>query len=172
MAELVRDLGGLVDVVQEYLPAENCTCGGLPPCRDCVDYGALREAVRSAEVTLNRCTDTVASREALRKEEQEAEELDRYRRQEISNRWRRGVCPQQRRTTPVARVVGYMPIVAMWRREALARRFAPYSRNELVKSYRETLQTLRSMAETVPLPGGPTTAEKTFAAGLRKERLE
>jgi len=41
----------MLEVVEEP-PAPNCSCHVSPPCNDCVEYGALREAIAEAKKAL------------------------------------------------------------------------------------------------------------------------
>jgi hypothetical protein len=48
---LLAVVRAFMDVVEEPPPA-NCTCHISPPCRDCVDHSALREAFAAARLAL------------------------------------------------------------------------------------------------------------------------
>ena len=50
-AALRAALRGFMEAVDEP-PNSNCSCHISPPCHDCVDYGALREAFANARAAL------------------------------------------------------------------------------------------------------------------------
>lgn len=46
--QLLEALESLYSIT-EPAPEKNCSCHFFPPCGDCVDYSALRDAMESAE---------------------------------------------------------------------------------------------------------------------------
>lgn len=50
-SDALAALEQLLDVI-EYPPERNCSCHVSPPCGDCVNHGALRNAIAEAEAVL------------------------------------------------------------------------------------------------------------------------
>ena len=51
-AELARVLQHVLECLD--IPDSNCSCHICPPCNDCVEYGAIREAVKYANISLTK----------------------------------------------------------------------------------------------------------------------
>ncbi len=53
--DILRDrLQALVEAVQStvYIPERNCSCHRVPPCKDCVEWSMLREAMDEAKAAI------------------------------------------------------------------------------------------------------------------------